>query len=86
MKNIKSEKCGISPNIIVKKSLSSQRLRKLFNFKRIERLENVSDRLGKYNRKKYAAKKKKISNSLETSEKSFVLAKRRKKISTWKTL
>ena len=60
MKNIKSEKCGIIPNIIVKKSLSSQRYRKLFNFKRIERSENVSDRLGKYNRKNMLPKRKKF--------------------------
>ena len=70
---------SISPNIIEEKSLSSQRFRALFNFKRIEKSKNVSDRLEKYSRKKYAAKKKKICNSLEIGEKVFVLVERIKK-------
>ena len=40
MNNVKSEKYGISPNVNEEeeeKSLSSQRFRTLFNFKRIER-------------------------------------------------
>ena len=45
MNNIKSKKYSISPNVIEEKSLSSQRLRTLFNFERIERSKNVSDRL-----------------------------------------
>ena len=44
------------------------------NFKRIERSKKVSDRLDKYDRKKYTAKKKKIYNSLEIGEKVLVLA------------
>ena len=45
MNNVKSEKYGISSNVIEEKSLSSQRFRTLFSFKRIERSKNVSDRL-----------------------------------------
>ena len=52
MNNVKSEKYGISPNIIEEKSLSSQRFRTLFNLKKIESSKNVSDRLDKYDRKK----------------------------------
>ena len=33
MNNVRSKKYGISPNVIEEKSLSSQRLRTLFNFK-----------------------------------------------------
>ena len=51
MNNVKSEKYGISPNVIKEKSLSSEKFRTLFNFKRIERSKNVSDRLDKYDRK-----------------------------------
>ena len=43
MNNVKSEKYSASPNVIEEKSLSSQRYRTLFNFKRIERLKNASD-------------------------------------------
>ena len=76
MNNVKSEKYGISPNVIKEKSLSSEKFRTLFNLKRIERSKNVWDRLGKYNRKKYAAKKKKLRENLSVSE----------KVSTWKML
>ena len=57
MNNVKSKKYSTSPNVIEEKSLSSQRYRTLFNFKRIERLKNASDRLDKYDRKKYVVKK-----------------------------
>ena len=56
MNNVKSEKYSTNPNVIEEKSLSSQRFRKLFNFERIERSKNASDRLDKYDRKKYAVK------------------------------
>ena len=36
MKNVKSKKYRISPNVIEEKPLSSQRFRTVFNFKRIE--------------------------------------------------
>ena len=79
MNNVKSEKYGISPNVIKEKSLSSEKFRTLFNFKRIERSKNVSDRLGKYDRKKYAAKKKKLRENLSVGEKVLVLVERTKK-------
>ena len=41
MNNVKSEKYGISPNVIKEKSLSSEKFRTLFNFKRIKRSKNV---------------------------------------------
>ena len=91
MNNVKSEKYGISPNVNEEeeeeKSLSSQRFRTLFNFKRIERSKNVSGRLDKYSRKNYIAKKKKLCNKLDVGEKVLVLAERIKKtISTWEML
>ena len=89
MNNVKSKKCGISPNVLEKKYLSSKKFRTLFNFKRTERSKNVSDRLGKYDTKKYAAKKKKLHGNLSVGEKVLVLAeriKKKKKISTWNVL
>ena len=79
MNNVKSKKCGISPNVLEKKYLSSKKFRTLFNFKRTERSKNVSDRLDKYDTKKYAAKKKKLHGNLSVGEKVLVLAKRIKK-------
>ena len=62
MNNVKIKKCGMSPNDIEKKSLSSERFKTLFNFKRIERSKKNSDRLDKYDKKKtHAAKKRKLS-------------------------
>ena len=80
MNNFKIEKYCISPNIIEEKSLSSQRFRTLFNFKRVEQSKNVSVRLDKCDSIKYAAKKKDfLCNSLEIGEKILVLADRIKK-------
>ena len=81
MNNVKSEKYGISPNVNEdeEKSLSNQRFRTLFNFKRIDRSKNVSGRLDKYSRKNYIAKKKKLCNKLDVGEKVLVLAERIKK-------
>ena len=81
MNNVKSEKYGISPNVNEdeEKSLSNQRFRTLFNFKRIDRSKNVSGRLDKYSRKNYIAKKKKLCNKLDVGEKVLVLAEKIKK-------
>ena len=76
MNHVKSEKHCISPNIIEEKSLSSQRFRILFNFKRVEQSKNVSVRLDKCDSIKYAAKKKELCNSLKIGEKVLILAKR----------
>ena len=56
MNNVKIKKYGMSPNDIEKKSLSRERFKTLFNFKRIERSKKISDRLDRYDKKK---KKKK---------------------------
>ena len=79
MKAMKSQKYGISPDEIEEKSLSSQRFKVLFNFKRIEWSQDVSDRLDRYDRKKYAAKMKKLRSDLQIGNKVLVLADRIKK-------
>ena len=40
MNSVQSEKYGLSPDEIEKKSLSSERFRKLFNFHRIEKTKS----------------------------------------------
>ena len=79
MNNVKSQKYGRSSNVIKEKSLYNEKFRALFNFKRIERSKNVSNRLDKYDRKKYAAKKKKLRENLSVGEKVLVLVERTKK-------
>ena len=47
MNSVQSEKYGLSPCEIEKKSLSSERFRTLFNFHRIEKTKLVNDRLNR---------------------------------------
>ena len=74
--NVKSKKYGISPNDVEKKSLSSERFKTLSNFKRIQRSKKISDRLDRYDQKKYAAKKRKLCQNLNIGEKVLALAER----------
>ena len=72
-------KYGISPNDIEKKPLSSEKFRILFNFHRIEKIKQVNDRLDRYDRKKYSAKRRKLQENLNVGERVLVLAERIKK-------
>ena len=56
MNSVQSEKYGLSPDEIEKKSLSSERFRTLFNFHGIEKTKLVNDRLDKYDNKISKAK------------------------------
>ena len=49
----------MSPNDIEKKSLSSERFKTLFNFKRIKQSKKNSDRLDKYDKKKDTCRQEK---------------------------
>ena len=79
MNNLKSKKYGASPNEIQQKLLSSKNFRALFNFHRRESSKKIHDRLDRYDRKKYAAKKQKLREELDIGEKMLILAKRIKK-------
>ena len=79
MNNIKSEKYGLSPEEIEKKSLSGERFRTIFNMYRTEKTKLIHDRLGRYDKKKYLAKRKKLRENLNIGEKVLVLAERIKK-------
>ena len=81
MNCVLNEKYGLSPNEIEKKSLSREKFRTLFNFHRIERTKTLHDRLDRYDKKKYGAKRKKLQGNLDIGEKILVLDERiRKKL------
>ena len=79
MNNIKSEKYGLSHEEIEKKSLSGERFRTIFNMHRIEKTKLLHDRLDRYDKKKYLAKRRKLRENLNIGEKVLVLAERIKK-------
>ena len=74
MNSVLNEKIGISPNDAEKKSLSSEKFRTLFNFHQIEKVKQVNDRLNRYDRKKYSAKRRKLRENLSVGERILVLA------------
>ena len=86
MNNVKSEKYDITHNEIEQKSLSSEKFKTLFNFYRIERSKETSDRLERYDQRKYADKKRKLHENLNIGEKVLISAKRIKKINSWQIL
>ena len=79
MNNIKSEKYGLSPEEIEKKSLSGERFRTIFNMHRIEKTKLLHDRLDRYDKKKYLVERRKLRENLNIGEKVLVLAERIKK-------
>ena len=79
MNSDQNEKYDLSPDEIEKKYLSSERFRTLFNFHRIEKTKLVNDRLDRYNKKKYRAKRRKLRENLTVDEKVLVLAERIRK-------
>ena len=54
--------------------MSSERFRTLFNFHRIERTKLVNNRLDRYDKKKYKAKRRKLRENLNIGEKVLVSA------------
>ena len=84
MNAMKSQKHGISPDEVEEKYLSSQRFRVLFNFKRIERSRAVSDRLDRYDRKEYTAKRTKLRSDVQIGKKVLVLERIKKKSASGK--
>ena len=78
--NIKpSVKYGILPENIESKSLSSERLKTLFNMHRIEKTQRLNVRLDRYDKKIYQKKRKKLRENLNVGEKVYILAERIKK-------
>ena len=79
MNNMKSVKYGLSTEEIEKQSLAGERFKTVFNMHRIDKTKKLHDRLDRYNKKRYLAKRKKLREDLMIGEKVLVLAERIKK-------
>ena len=79
MDSVQSKKYGLSPDEILKKSLSSERFRIFLNFHRIERTKLTQDRLDRYDERKYKKKRRKLRENLNIDEKVLILAERIRK-------
>ena len=83
--SVQSEKYGLNPDEIEKKSLFSERFRTLFNFHRTEKIKLVNSRLDRYAKKKYKTKRRKFRENLNVDGNVLVLAERiRKKLESGK--
>ena len=79
MNNMKSVKYGLSPEEIEKRSLAGEQFETVFNMHRIDKTKKLHDRLDRYDKKRYLAKRKKLREDLMIDEKVLVLAERIKK-------
>ena len=77
--NIKpNAKYGISLENIENKALNSERFKTLFNMHRIEKMNKLTDRMDRYDKKRYLRKRKKLRENLNIGEKVYVLVERKK--------
>ena len=83
LNNIRSPKCGFSPEQIGKKSLDPEKgkqFKDIYNFSRLWRVKKAQDRSVRYAKNLDARKKKRrLCNSLDIGEKVLVLAEKLKK-------
>ena len=74
MNSMKSTKYGLSPEEIERRSLGGERFKTIFNMHRIQKTKRLHDRLDRYNKKRYAAKKKEVKRGLNDRQKSVSLS------------
>ena len=79
MSTMKSEKYGLSPEEIQRRSLSGEQFKTIFNMHWIEKTKKLHNRLDRYEKIRYAAKRKNLREDLMIGEKVLVLAERIKK-------
>ena len=79
MNNRKSIKYGLSPEEIERGSFAGEQFKTIFNMHRIDKTKKLHDRLDRYEKKRYLAKRKKLREDLMVGEKVLVLAERIKK-------
>ena len=79
MNKINSEKYGLPPEIIEKKTLSDNVFKEIFDFYRMVKVSKAVDRYERYNEKVDERQKKKLRQPLEIDEKVLILAERIKK-------
>ena len=76
MNNMKSEKYGLSPEEIERRSLASEQFKTIFNMHRTKKTKKLHDRLDRYDKKRYAVKRKKLRGNSMIGKKVLVLAER----------
>ena len=76
MNKINSEKYGLPPEIIEKKTLSDNVFKEIFDFYRMVKVSKAVDRYERYNEKMDERQKKKLREPLEIDEKVLILAER----------
>ena len=79
---MKSKKYGLFPEEIEKRSLAGERFKTIFNMHSIEKTKRLHDRLARYDKKRYSAKRKKLRENLMIGKKVLVLAERIKEKAT----
>ena len=85
LKNIKSTKCGYSPEQTEEQALNPEtgkHLQKIYGFHRLIKVEENKDRLERFDSKTDNKRKKRLRDPLETADKLSVLAKRLQKKKT----
>ena len=79
LNKINSEKYGLPPDIIEKKSLENEYFKEIYDFHRLVKVTKGINRYEKYTEKLDRKQKRKLREPLNISEKVFVLAERIKK-------
>ena len=82
-----SEKYGISPEEVEKKSIESKIFKEVYDFHRLKKVNKDAERYERYDISYDKKTRKKLRDPLEIGEKVLVLAERiRKKRRAWKTI
>ena len=79
LNKINSEKYGLPPDIIEKKSLESEYFKEIYDFHRLVKITKGINRYERYNEKLDKKQKRKLREPLNINEKVLVLAERIKK-------
>ena len=79
LNRINSEKYGLPPDIIEKKSLESEYFKEIYDFHRLVKITKGINRYERYNEKLDKKQKRKLREPLNINEKVLVLAERIKK-------
>ena len=79
LNRINSEKYGLSPDIIEKKSLESEYFKEIYDFHRLVKVTKGINRYERYNEKLDKKQKRKLREPLNINEKVLVLTERIKK-------
>ena len=74
-----SNKYGLPSEDVEYRALSNERLKTIFNMKRIEKTQRLHCRLDGYDKKRYSFKKKQLRTDLSIGERVYMLSKRIKK-------